>query len=114
MTSQEQERLELVRFYKQFNAYSSDIQNDIARALLVSPTNRLKLTRQLQLPDHKQAELLESYAMNALEGMMLSTMNHSNMFGKLLALHSNLTGDPLMHDIFDEVNRLTIEEMDCN
>jgi hypothetical protein len=45
---------------------------------------------------------------------MLSTMNHSNMFGKLLALHSNLTGDPLMHDIFDEVNRLTIEEMDCN
>ena len=114
MTPHKENKLKLVRLFTKFNRVSSWIQNDIAKALLTDPKNRDHLAKQMKMSDHDQAVLLDQYTYNALEGMMLGTMNHCNMFGKTMAMHANLTGDPLMHDVFDEVNRQIVEEMEYN
>jgi len=114
MTPQEQKRLRFIRLFKEFNAVSSSIQYDMARVLLTDENNRNELSKQLK-ENENQMEIRMNKAVHAFIGVMpLATMNHCNLFGKVLALHSNLTGDPLMHDTYDEVNRQTIEEMDCN
>jgi hypothetical protein len=44
-----------------------------------------------------------------LDAVMLASMNRVNLFTFMMATHSNLTGDPLVHKIFEKLNDRALE-----
>jgi hypothetical protein len=103
MTAQERERVNNLKFYREFNEVTSILQKDISRSLLFDPNHKANLTKQLKMSENDVELLLDKVAHTVLAVMPLASMNRTNMLGRILALHSNLTGDPMIHDMFDEI-----------
>lgn len=100
----------LVKLFYDFNKVRGNIQHDISRVLLTDKSNQAELSKQLNGSENDM-EVRMNKAVHAFLGAMpLAQMNRVNLFGKALALHSNLTGDSTMHDVFDEVNRMVYDE----
>lgn len=100
----------LVKLFKQFNEVSGCIQQDISRVLLTDKANQKKLSEQLQGSENDMEIKMDKAVHAFIAVMPLATMNRINLFCKTLCLHGNLTGNPAIHDIFDEVNRQIFDE----
>lgn len=103
MTPQERERVNNLKFYREFNEVTSILQKDMSRSLLSDPRHRANLTKQLKLSENDVELLLDKAAYFLLSVMPLASMNRTNIIGRVIALHSNLTGDPMIHDLFEEI-----------
>ena len=101
----------LVRLFKTINEVSGVIQKDISLALLRDPAMQKKLSEQMKMSESDIETQVDKTVTDFIKQMLIATMNGYNLFGRVFAMHSNITGDPLMHDVFDEVNRQVFEEM---
>jgi len=100
----------LVTLFKKFNEVTGVIQQDMSRVLLTDKANQQELSKQLQGSENDM-EIRMDKAVHALVAVMpLATFNRVNIFCKAMCLHSNLTGDETIHNVFDEVNRQVHEE----
>ena len=101
-TQEEYEKLrEMVWFVSMF---TDDIQRDISIALALDPKHREKLAKRLKLTEEEMQKIIDNAVYVFLDAMMLATMNRCNMFTMAMAKHSNVTGDPVLHEIFGELN----------
>lgn len=101
-----------VRFFKQLVEVSGTIQQDMSRVLLTDKTNQQELSKQLQGSENDMEIRMDKAVHAFIAVMPLACMNRVNLFAKTMCLHGNLTGDPGIHDIFDEVNRQIHDETD--
>ena len=102
----------LVKFFKTANEVTGNIQKEISIALLKDPAMQKKLAKQLKMSEN-DAEIETNKVVRAfIDEMPKATMNGYNLVGKVFAMHANITGDPTMHDVFDEVNRQVFDEME--
>lgn len=100
----------LVHLFKQMVALTSKIQIEISEALLENPANRDDVAKQLQRSENDM-QLRVNKAVYAFVGAMpLGSANRQNLFMEALALHANLTGNTLVHDLIHEVNLQTLAE----
>lgn len=104
----------LVKFFKTTNEVTGTIQKDISIALLRDPAVQKKLTAQLKMPENDAQLETDKVVKAFIDEMPKATMNGYNLFGKVFAMHSNITGDPTLHDVFDEVNRQVFDEMEVH
>jgi hypothetical protein len=102
----------LVKFFKTANEVTGTIQKDISIALLKDPAMQKKLSKQLKMSENDAQLETDKVVRAFIDEMPKATMNGYNLFGKVFAMHANITGDPTMHDVFDEVNRQVFEEME--
>jgi hypothetical protein len=105
------ERFEdLVQTWKIVSEFTSKVQRDISIAIVSDENNKEKLKQQLKLSEEKMQEIMDNAVLTFLSAMPLATMNHSNLFNQALALHSNLTKNPVMHMVVDELRKREEEE----
>jgi hypothetical protein len=102
----------LVKFFKTANEVTGTIQKDISIALLKDPAMQKKLSKQLKMSENDAQLETDKVVRAFIDEMPKATMNGYNLVGKVFAMHANITGDPTMHDVFDEVNRQVFEEME--
>jgi hypothetical protein len=102
----------LVKFFKAVNEVTGTIQKDISIALLKDPAMQKKVSNQLKMSENDAQLETDKVVKAFIDEMPKATMNGYNLFGKVFAMHANITGDPTMHDVFDEVNRQVFEEME--
>ena len=99
----------LFTLFAQCHEETSKLQIEMSKVLVTSKEAKSRLERQLRMPDHAQEELLANATHQFIAVFPLASMLGQNMFSKALAYHSNLTGDPSMHAIFEEVNDEVME-----
>lgn len=103
---------QLVQLFQTINEITGDIQKDICLSLLQDPSNREKLTQQLKRSESEMETEVDKAVGHFLSVMPIATMNKYNLFCKVFAMHSNLTGSSTMHDVLEEVNRRVFDEME--
>ena len=109
---QSEQRKNLIRLFTEFNKITGKIQQEISRVLVEDEKVKADLKKQLKGSENDMEIVMNNAAYFFIKVMPLASMNGCNMFGKVLALHSNLTGDPTMHEVFDAVNQQVYDEMD--
>lgn len=94
-----------VELFTEFHEATSLIQLEMSKVLVTDKDAAKQLKELLKMPDCKQMEILEKAAHQFVSMMPMAQMNGVNLISMVMALHSNLTGDPTFHDIYDKVNR---------
>jgi len=100
----EHEINELVEIFWQISRVTDDVQRDISIALTTHDACCKKLSQRLKLSEEEMQKLMDKAAHAVLDVMPLATMNRCNMFTMIMAMHSNVTGDGLMHEVFRRIN----------
>ena len=103
---------ELVKYFKKTNEVTGAIQKDISIALLRDPAMQKKVSDQLKMSENDAQLETDKVVKAFIDEMPKATMNGYNLFGKVFAMHSNITGDPTMHEVFDEVNRQVFDDIE--
>jgi hypothetical protein len=101
----------LVKYFKKTNEVTGAIQKDISIALLRDPAMQKKVSDQLKMSENDAQLETDKVVKAFINEMPKATLNGYNLFSKVFAMHANITGDPTMHDVFDEVNRQVFDEM---
>ena len=105
----EDEINKLVEIFWQISQVTDDIQRDISIALTTHPEHRKKLSQRLKMSEEEMQKLMDRAAHGVLDVMPLASMNRSNMFTMIMALHANVTGDKLLHEVFRRVNERALQ-----
>lgn len=105
----ESELEEIVETFWQISQITDDIQRDISIALATHKDCRSKLSQRLKLSEEEMQKLMDKAAHAVLDVMPLATMNRCNMFTMIMAMHANVTGDGLMHEVFGRVNERALQ-----
>jgi hypothetical protein len=101
---------QLIELFSVFNTVSGALQLDISRVMATKPDVAAQLKKQFESNEQDQTWAMDQAAYQYLKIFPLAQMNRTNMFCRLAALHSGLTGDPLMREVFEEVNRRVIDK----
>jgi hypothetical protein len=100
---------EIVESFWQISQITEDIQRDISIALTTHKDCCKKLSLRLKLSEEEMQKLMDKAAHAVLDVMPLATMNRCNMFTMIMAMHSNITGDPMLHEVFRRINQRALE-----
>jgi len=100
---------EIVESFWQISQITEDIQRDISIALTTHKDCCKKLSQRLRLSEEEMQKLMDKAAHAVIDVMPLATMNRCNMFTMIMAMHSNLTGDSIMHEVFRRINERALE-----
>ena len=100
----EQELEEIVNTFWHISQITDDVQRDISIAMTTHEGCCKKLSQRLKLSEEEMQKLMDKAAHAVLDVMPLATMNRCNMFTMIMAMHSNVTGDGLMHEVFRRIN----------
>lgn len=107
----DEEREKNVRFVTEVMLFLGRVQTEISCALVLDPKINLKLQKQLKMSEEQMEQAMDAVALAVIGISPLATMVRSSMFGRIMALHSNITGNPEMHEILEEVNRRIMDRV---
>lgn len=96
----------LVRLFTEFSEVSGQLQLDMSTALMSSEANKNTLRKQLKGSEESMQRILDKSVRGFVGAMPLASMNQVNLFIMALGLHTNLTGNSLIHDIIDHINQI--------
>ena len=99
----------IVETFWHISQITDDIQRDISIALTTNQGVCKKLSQRLKLSEEEMQKLMDKAAHVVLDVMPLATMNRCNMFTMIMAMHTNITADPLMHEVFRRINERALE-----
>ena len=105
----ESEIEDIVETFWQISRITDDIQRDISIAMTSHKDCCKKLSQRLKLCEEEMQKLMDKAAHAVLDVMPLATMNRCNMFTMIMAMHSNITCDGLMHEVFRRVNERALQ-----
>jgi hypothetical protein len=100
----------LTGLFKQLAEITSELQLEISRALVENPVHKADLLKQMKTSENDMQLRVDRAVHGFVRTMPLASMNRQNLFMEALALHSNLTGNPLVHELLEEVNRQIFAE----
>lgn len=100
---------QLIELFSELSPAASIIQLEMSRVLTSKPEIAEQLKKQLSGSEQDQTWAMDAAAYQFIKILPLAQMNRTNMFFRLFALHSGLTGDPLMREVFEEVNQRVID-----
>lgn len=100
---------QLVPLFDQFNEISSQIQAEMAIALLQDPKMREDLSKKSNLSEEAMMKHLNKAIINFIAAMPLAQLNQSNLFLTAMAHHAEITGNPLFSDVIDRIQELNTE-----
>jgi len=84
---------------------TSTLQLEMSKALVTGKQAAKRLEAQLKQSDAAQMLMLRQATDAFVSFFPLAQMQRVNLTSMMFALHSNLTGDDTMHDIYEEINR---------
>jgi len=105
----ENELENIVETFWHISQITDDLQRDMSIALATDDGHRKKLSRQLKLSEEEMQKILDRAKLAVIDAMPLATMNRCNMLTMIMAMHTNLTGDSLMHEVFRRINERALE-----
>lgn len=105
----EQELENIVETFWQISQITDDLQRDISIALTTDDNHRKKLSQRLKLSEEEMQKIFDRAVHGVVDAMPLATMNRCNMLTMIMAMHSNVTGNPLLHEVFRRVNKRALE-----
>lgn len=105
----ENELENIVETFWQITQITNDLQRDISIALATDDGHRNKLSKRLRLSEEEMQRIFDRAAHGVVDAMPLATMNRCNMLTMIMALHANITGDGLMHEVFRRINERVLE-----
>lgn len=94
-----------IELFTDIHEVTSTLQIEMSRVLVTGKQAAKRLEAQLKQSDAAQMLLLRQAADAFVSFFPLAQMMRVNLTGMVFALHSNLTGDDTMHDIYEEINR---------
>jgi hypothetical protein len=94
----------MIELFKEFNDITSIIQNEMSCCMILDPKVHALLSEDLKGSENNMEIKMNAAVEGFLAAMPLASMNRCNMFCKAIAMHTNITGDHTMHEIFDAVN----------
>jgi hypothetical protein len=100
---------ELVPLFDQFNKITSQIQAEIAIALIQNEDIREDLSKKSCLSEEAMMKILNRAIYTFIGSLPLAQINQSNMFLTALGQHSEITGDPLFSDVINKLQELNEE-----
>lgn len=106
----ENEINEIVEVFWQISQVTGDIQRDISIALTTHRECCKKLSDRLKLSEEEMQKLMDKAAHAVIDVMPLATMNRCNMFTMIMAMHANVTGDGMMHEVFRRINERALQD----
>jgi hypothetical protein len=101
----------LVETFWHISQITDDIQRDISIAKTLDKDHREKLSKWLKLSEEEMQKKLDNAVHEILDVMPLATMNRCNMITMIIARHANVTGDPLIHKIFERINERALNSI---
>jgi hypothetical protein len=108
MDSKKDEFEKLVLMFDKFNHLTSHFQIEMADALLENSPNKKDFEKYANASEEVMQQRIDR-AVYAFVGVMpLASINGINLFMNALALHSNLTGNTVMHDVIEELNNINL------
>ena len=99
----------IVENFWNISRITEDLQRDISVALTMDPEHRKKLSKRLKLSEEEMQKIFDRAVHTMVDAMPLATMNRCNLFTMLMAMHSNVTGDRLLHEVFRRLNQRALE-----
>ena len=94
----------IVDFVVEMMVFLGLVQKEISCALVLDSASSEKLKAQLRMSEEQIEHKLNAVALECIKMFPLETMNGSSMFGRIISLHSNITGNSEMHRIMEKVN----------
>lgn len=86
------------------NEVTSVIQVEISKAVVKDKGIREELEKQLKLTENEVETLIQNHVFQLIRLMPIATLHRVNLVLKIMSYHSNLTGDPLIHQLFGQLN----------
>jgi len=100
----------IVDFVMEMMTFLGLIQKEISCALVLDANLSKKLKTQLLMSEEQIEHKLNAVALECIKMFPLETMNGSSMFGRMISLHSNITGNSKMHEIMEKVNEKLMDQ----
>lgn len=96
----------LADHFDYYNNLTGDIQMDMVKALLENPNIKEDFDNQKMKSEEEMQHRINKAVFAFVGAMPLASINGINLFMEAIALHSNLTGNPLMHKIIKRINEI--------
>lgn len=100
----------LIELFSELSPVASVIQLEMSRVMTKKPEMVELLKKQLSGSEQDQTWAMDAAAYQFLKILPLAQMNRTNMFFRLFSLHSGITGDPLMNEVFEAVNQRVMDK----
>ena len=100
---------ELVPIFDKFSKISSQIQSEMALALIQDPEIREDLFKKSNMSEEMMMQHLNKAITNFIVAMPLAQLNQSNLFLTVMTHHSKITGNLLFSDVIDRIHELNME-----
>jgi hypothetical protein len=94
-----------LELFTDFHEVTSTLQIEMSKELVTGKQATKRLEAQLKQSDAAQMLILRQAADAFISFFPLAQMNRVNLTSMVFALHSNLTGDDTLHEIYEEINR---------
>lgn len=110
-TPPNEEREQKINFMTEAMLFFGKLQTEISCALVLDPKINAQLQRDLQVSEEVMEKEMDAATIGFIKQMPRATMTRSSMWGRAAAFHSNITGNPEMHEILEEVNRRIMDRV---
>ena len=96
---------QLIELFTNLNDVSSIIQYEMGKSILEKPEYQKQFKAQLKWDEERTMQYLQHHMFQYIKTFALAHKHRGSMLCGPFKLHSDLTGDPFMQDVIEEVNR---------